>query len=226
MNAKRPTTHRRIQCLLALALLVFISSSKADNSSKKKKNILLKFLGRFKKQTHDNNIVIKEKSADVVAQSVDADDVCTSNGQVCSVKSEKEEGTDIADASQNTADMQHQDRIEPHEIDTATSKTADQNDAATKENPENEAAENDNTSNTDSINAESEQPTNESPREEITCNDLHENCSTWASQIDPQTNLTPCTTHLAYMSIYCPVSCDTCILVEIDATLREISKSL
>jgi prolyl 4-hydroxylase len=170
--------------------------------------------------------VIKEKSADVVAQSVDADEVCTSNGQVCSVKSEKEEGTDIADASQNTADMQHQERIEPHEIDTATSKTADQNDAATKDNPANKAAENDNTSNRDSINVESEQPTNESPREEITCNDLHENCSTWASQIDPQTNLTPCTTHSAYMSIYCPVSCDTCILVEIDATLREISKSL
>lgn len=201
MDSKRRSTRTVSRCILAICLLLLlVSSSIADESSKKKKGILNKILGRFKKKVVTE--AADEVEATPVVEESSDEEVCTSDDQTCSVL--------------NKADTYEV----PSEDNAAASKVESTNESA--DNIQNAEAPNDNIESTS--NEDSKPP--EPAEEETQCIDLHANCATWAAQVDPETNLTPCTTHSAYMQHMCPVSCHTCVLVDIDKQLRKLSKMI
>ena len=205
--------------LLAFLLLLCVSLSIADDTPKKK-SILDKVLGRFQKKDvkSDADIVEPETSVDVKEaaetsgkeESAQDNEMCASDDQTCAAKASDE------NAESEVADTPIEEKAN----------VVDESDAD-KANEEKAPGEPDNgapNSDTEKSIWEMYIPEGESAPEEIECKDRHENCATWASQTD-QDGSTPCKTNLAYMSIFCPVSCNTCELVDVEKRLREFSKN-
>ena len=198
-------------------MLLCLSLSIADDVPQKT-GILNKLLGRFQKKDVKSDAHVVEQATPVDAKEVETSgkedsaqdhEVCTSDDQSCAAKAPEEKVE-----SEVVPDKPIEDKVEP---------AAESNEAIEKEAPE----ESDNDapkSNTEASIWEMYTPKGESAPEAIECKDLHENCATWASQVESDGS-TPCTTNLAYMSLFCPVSCNTCELVDVEKRLREFSKN-
>ncbi|KAL3771493.1 hypothetical protein ACHAWO_000614 [Cyclotella atomus] len=223
---RRSTSRCQLWCLLVVVLLLCFPSSIADDSPKKK-GIFNKILGRFKKNEKNSNTVTDEKltpeTVDVVAADsaavdstdensvlVDAD-VCTSDDQSCSATVDEVKSEPVADSMEETEEVTEETTklmeypTEEVSVDTTPEETADEN---------------------SDISSVEEQSNTVPVEAETQCIDLHSKCATWAAEVDPETNLTPCATQSAYMHQMCPVSCNTCVLVEIEKLLRDFSEMI
>lgn len=208
-------------------MLMCVSSFAADDSPKNK-GLFSKILDRFKKEAGVEvkpvvveNVMVSE---DVGETTGGVDDVCTAGEQACSATGAEEQEAEAqeADTASGNGDVSEEkesksDETEDLEAD-ATERASATTDASLDES---DAVPKEDNSVWDVKKTESKQD-----EEETICKDLHENCATWATQQDPETNLTPCTTRSAYMSTFCPVSCGTCVLFDIDKRLRQIAKQI
>lgn len=221
MTTKQRSTRIITWSLLTCCLLLLLVSPSIADEPPKQKGIFGKILGRFKKKQKAvvDEKVTKEPAGAVniaaVEESSDGNKVCTSDDQSCQASNDIAEEITSEDGVDET----------PTEDSVAASDKKDTQAEEPSNEEKTDIAQPEESSN-DNAAAAPEQNQSEPNNEEPQCIDLHANCATWAAQVDPETNLTPCTTHSAYMQQMCPVSCDTCILVEIDTQLRKLSKMI
>ena len=222
MNTKKCTvTHTQVLCRIAFILLLCVPLTTADDLPQKK-NVFSKILGRFTTKRSDSNVVQQLQSHAIEEVSNGGEKVIEGN-DVCTLDSSCPENEAAKKVESETVANVPIDTSKEPPVDSST-------EDITKEGIESQAkVELLHTDTTFSW--EDYMPSNQHRKfdpttYEPTCIDLHENCPAWASQIDPQTNLTPCSTRAAYMSHYCAVSCDTCVLVHIDKRLRELASTV
>lgn len=215
---------------------MFVSSFAADaDDSPKNKGFFSKILGRFKKEADAKvkPVVVEDVmvSEDVGATTGGVEDVCTAGEDACSarvVEEQEAEARDKPPASTDTASS-NEDALVSEEKERKSDETEDREAEATQmssDTTDTSLDESDAVLKEDASVLEVKEIESKQNEEETICKDLHDNCATWADQQDPETNLTPCITRSAYMSTYCPVSCDTCVLSDIDKHLRRIAKQI
>ncbi|EED87314.1 predicted protein [Thalassiosira pseudonana CCMP1335] len=190
MDTLRYANHRQryaLPTILLVVLLLIVSPSMADvdgaAAASPKKNILSNLLGRFKT---DRSV---HQSAETIVEDLVETEEVADDEQVCVVGGDGEKSC-VANQDDVTSEQDEEPSLAvDNEVDV--SQSSEQTDTR-KDEPHVTTTTNNNDDDDGDI-----------------CSDKHNNCSLWASQYDDGK---ACTTRSAYMSIFCPKSCNTCEL--------------